>query len=122
MVESKLATNQIEAGVREGNVFRLGAGKRRVGDLSFRLELTRLAEHFGCQIDAAGETHTRGVRQNKRSGTASDVEKKVLGLELGKFHFFGQNFGRITHHELGEGVGRLGELFLDGLFMLSGHA
>ena len=42
MVESVLAANQIEAGVREGNVFGSGAGKRGVGDLFFHLEFGRL--------------------------------------------------------------------------------
>jgi hypothetical protein len=121
MVESVLAANQIEAGVREGNVFGVGAGKRDVGDLFFGLEFARLAEHFGCQVDAAGETHSWRDRQNKRSRPAGHVENKFVGLGLGKFHFFGQRLGCITHRELSEGVGGLGELFLDGFFMLPGH-
>jgi hypothetical protein len=44
-----------------------------------------------------------------------------MGLGLGKFHFFGQHLGGIAHRKLGEGLGGLGELLLDGFFMLSGH-
>ena len=71
----------------------IGASEDRVDDLFFRLELARLSEHFRCQVDAAGETHTRGDGQNKRPRPAGDVENKFMGLGLRKFHFFGQNLG-----------------------------
>src|SRR5208337_5128554 len=82
VVESVLAANQIEAGVREGNVFSIGAGKRGVGDLFFRLEFARLAEHLGCQVDTAGETHSWRDRQDKCSRPTGDVENKFMGLGL----------------------------------------